>query len=225
MTPVMRTNTLLGTVIGLLLLVGLVVGGWFLLSGRTKQSGTPGQLNVNVPEHLQNLEKLLAFRSTVPPDDRVVLFGNSLVQPPADIIRARLGEELKRPVEVVSLNGTSQKAVVEVKTILQKPPKQLVLDLGRFDAAEGVEPQDTVANIGTIVTTATKNGVEVVVIGGVGSDGDIQFASFLRSIAEPPAKFVDASTLLLSGAYRDSPTVLNREGTNRLAGLLVETLR
>ncbi len=225
MTPPMRTNTILGIVIGLLLLVGLALGGWFLLSEQTKQSEVSVQPKANVPEQIQNLENLLTFRSASPPDDRVVLLGNSLIQTNTDILRTRLNEALQRRVEAVPLSGTSGDAVVEAKTVLQKPPKQLVLDLGRFDAAEGIQPQDTVANISAIVTTATRNGVQVVVIGGVGSDGDIQFASLLRSTAEPRAKFVDASTLLLSSAYRDSPTVLNRDGTGRLAEMLVTALR
>lgn len=230
MTLSIRTNTLLGIVIGLLLLIGLILGSWFLLSDRTTQSGTPAKLNVNVPEQIQNLENLLVYRSATLPDDRVVLFGNSLFATNIDILRTRLGEALNRRVEIVGFNDTTNdqttnKAAVEVVSVLRQPPKQLVLDLGRFDSAAGINQPDTVANINAILTAATKNGVQVVVIGGVGSDGDIQFASFLRSISEPRAKFVDASTLLLSGIYRESPTVLNRAGTEKLVTMLVEALR
>lgn len=220
----MRTNTLLTAVITSLVVLAVVLGGFFLWQ---REARSPSETNVNstIPEETQNVIKLLNVQPVLKPDDRIVTFGGSLISENSAVMTQQLTDGLKLKVEVVVVPGTSAEAVVEMTKLLERPPKLLILDVGRFDGGEGLDLETTKTNVSAMAKKAQELGLTMVFIGGVGSDGNTQLADLLRLALPQGMTFVDASPLLLASTSRTSSTTLNAVGTEKLAGMLVDALQ
>jgi len=223
-----RSATVLVICLAGILLLG---GGTYLLFGRNAADrGNANSAVANaglgaISPHDQDIMSLYNMKRTKPLDNRVVLFGNALIGEPADALSKRLEDGMKLPVTVNYGAATaSTDAISAMLTILVHPPRYLLLDIGRYDAENGIDRGTTISNINLIATKAAELGVTTVVIGGIGSDGDVNFAYAVQGGIESSALFVDASPLLLDPEMRISPYQLNIQGAAKLATMVQKAL-
>lgn len=223
----MRTNTTLALMIGVLAVLGLVLA--FVVS-RPEQPRSPLVNQFGEPTGVvavvEAFSTLARVQPLTPPDDRVALVGGSLFTAERDALGQRVELVLGWPLERVVTDGmTSVDALTAVAQVLVHPPKLMVLDLGRDDASAGVTIEQTTTALRELVAKASGLGVKVVVLGGVGTDGNDRLATIVTSAVSPTARFIDASPWLLDAAYRINPATLNARGVEQLGNQVVATLQ
>ncbi len=223
-----RSATIIVASLAVVLLLG---GAIFLLVGRNDDergdSGTAvGGIDLsNATKEDQAVWAFYNMKRTEPPGKRVVLLGNSMVGIPADALSKRLEDGMKLPVTVdYGAAMTSTDAIGALLKLFTKPPRYLVVDIGRYDSERGIDRGTTLSNISMVTTKAAELGVKTIVIGGIGSDGDINFSAAVRSGIGSSALFVDASPLLLDPDTRTSPLELNIQGAAALATMVQKAL-
>lgn len=212
-------------------LVVLAGGATWLLTNRPKTSGQP---NVNAPQNLnaadaQFQKDLDAFaradwRGAL--DDRIELIGGSLINVPTNVLSDRIAAATSRKTRVsFTERMTTRQAISTLSTMLKnRPPDTIVLDVGRYDALSRITTKETEGNLSAIVTKSDAIGIRVVVIGGIGADGNTDLATIVRPAVAAPAVFVDASMILQDSALRESIDVLNEAGASILAEQVIRVI-
>lgn len=224
-----RTATIIIIVLAVLLLGG---GGVYLLCGRNdldreNNNGPVGSGQSAVAS--QETQDTLSFHNlkrTESLENKVLLFGNSLIGVPSEALSKRLEDSMKHPVDVrYDAAMTSTEAISGLLTVFgEHPPRYLVLDIGRYDSEHGISVDMAMANIAMIVTKAAEFDVRTAVIGGIGADGDATFAARVQPVLGSSALFVDATPLLLDTDMRTSPLELNIQGAAALATMIKKAL-
>ncbi len=216
----MRNRTIILVVIAVVVIAG---SAWWLIyrAGRPADRSTVVNQNRNAAQ-AQFDKDLDAFaradwRGDL--DDRVELIGGSLVNVPENVMSGRIAAVTKRTVHVNFTDGmTTRQAISALSTMLgNRPPKTIVLDVGRYDSSNGIGTQETAGNIAAILLKSEDIGIRVVVIGGIGSDGNVDFASVVRPVVTEPSVFIDASAMMQNPELRTSPVELNEAGAAMLA--------
>ncbi|MBI4090289.1 MAG: SGNH/GDSL hydrolase family protein [Candidatus Kerfeldbacteria bacterium] len=222
----MRTNTTLVLVIVLLVVLGAVV---VLVFGQPEAPEPSASSQPTEQSELATVARafndLAQVRAFAPPSDRVGVLGGSLFVVEDGALAKRLEQALGWPLERAVEDGmTSIGGLAAAAELLIRPPKLLVVDIGRDDTSAGVPVEQTSAAVRELVAKAVALGVKVAVIGGVGTDGNDRLATIVKSSISPSARFVDASPLLLDPTYRSSPTALNARGIELLGDQLAAVL-
>lgn len=176
-------------------------------------------------EDFKRFSDFAMIRPLVAPDDRIILFGDTLISKQASVLDQTIGDQLKLPIQRVIAEGqTSTDDFVSLGEVVKQPPKVLILDVVRFDQAADVTLDRTVDNINAFAAKFREIGIQAVFILGTGSDGSPDLAARIKSQLLN-ATTIDASTLLLSSKYRESPTSLNESGAKQLGQEIVDAVK
>lgn len=216
------------TIVIAVLVVGLlaVVATLYLLRRQTTERGVNLAVNRPVSAEVEESQRLIDLRPLAAPDERILLFGDSLVTSTNDIVRTTLEKGVGLAVEIDRRpRGTSRDAIVALTTALKRPPKFLILDVGRYDSVGGISEQQTVANLRLIFSKTETVGSVPILVAGISSDGNARFADLLRPAVGGQGVFVDAALLLLTSSFRTSATELNDVGAQKLAEQLLQVVK
>lgn len=208
------------------LVVVFGVGSWMLLRKPTDRSSTGPVTTVVVKEQQQAINDFLKVQPTVALEEKIFVYDGGLIGANATVIQNQLQQALNLPVEVAPVQGiTTRDAIADLTPRFRTPPKYFVVDLGRYDPAAGIQEAETILNLTSIVQKILGIGSRAIVIGGVSSDGNTRFAESVRALLPTPARFIDATSLLLTPSLRTSPTELNAPGVKNLGERVVAALR
>jgi len=221
------TIVLIGACI-LIVLIGVAL--WLPRANKVANANTTvfeANINASQLQLQKDINALINARWNGITEERIELLGSSLINVPDGALAQQLSTDSKIKTHVTYAERmTSRDGIGLVAALLsEKPPRYLVLDLGRYDAQNDIPLDVTMSNISMIVSKASSTGVIPVVLGGVGSDGSINLASSLSLTAGTTGRFIDVSLLLLDPLLRVSPTELNADGTVKLSGLIAQALK
>jgi hypothetical protein len=223
----MRLNSALLVLTGAFVVVGLVL---VIVLARPRSSGnrlvnqsTATGQPTTVAEAINSLTQVTPAE---PPADRVTFIGGSLLTVDGGASVKQVESELEWPVETVTEEGMSTVVgLAAAAGVLVNPPKLMVVDLGRTDGRAGLSISETTSGLLALATKVKLAGVALVIIGGVGVDGNDQLAAIMKNAIGSRARFVDASPLLLDPTFRIDPGTLNARGVDALAAQLVSVLK
>lgn len=208
--------------------LSVIAAGLGILLLVPRQDKTPAVITTGLTEEqtkeILQIQNYLRIRPSQPQDERIVLFGGNLVGQKNGEPETTLRTVFKRQVEVDAIpGGTSFDAMLQLQPVLDRPPKVLVFDLGRFDGDDGFSIEKTINYLTVIDQKLRELKVQTVYLLGLSSDGNTLFADTLRSSVRG-VKTLDLSDLLMLSRYRESPTVLNEEGAKMFAKKLQDYL-
>lgn len=217
-------------IVGVLLLVVLIVVAWWLPRHRTVTNSNATVSGTNADVAQQELQRdvnaLVNAHWKGITEDRIELLGSSLIDVPDGALAQQLSADAKLKVHVTYAEGmTSREGIRRTTEILSsRPPLYLVIDLGRYDAVNGIPLNETIANISLIASEAFSEGVHPIVLGGIGSDGSISLASSLAPSIQTAGSFIDVTPLLIDPLLRASPTELNADGVQKMSRLISQKI-
>ncbi|MBI4426397.1 MAG: hypothetical protein HY567_02375 [Candidatus Kerfeldbacteria bacterium] len=223
----MRLNSTLLVLTGVFVVVGLIL---VVVVARPRssnnrpinQSAAPGE-PATIAEAISSLTRVTPV---TPPADRVTLIGGTLLTVENAAVPKRIEQEVGLPVESrTKENMTTVEGLAAATRVLTNPPKLMVVDLGRTDSGAGLSVSETTAGLAALAAKAAQAGTVLVVVSGVGVDGNDQLAAIIKIAVGSRARLVDASPLLLDANFRVNPSTLNVRGVDVLAAQLVTVLK
>lgn len=219
-------RTLSYVIVGLAVVaVGLTVV-WWRRDSSPSSTTTTNTASAQVTDEVRRVAAFADVQPQRPRDERIVLFGDSLTTSNTATVERRVKEAFGQTPELITTNqGTSILALTGLIPVVESPPRVLIVDITRYDGANDITMDHTLANLALIKQKADQIGTTFVVVLGPSSDNNLKHAAALKAGISSDILTIDATDLMMTTRYRESLQVLNEAGMGELGGRLIETLK
>lgn len=219
-------RTLLYVIVGLTVVAVGLTAVWWWHDSSPSSTTTTNTVSAQVTDEVRRVAAFIDVQPKRPRDERIVLFGDSLTTSNISPVERRLQDAFGQAPELITTNqGTSILALTGLMPVVEAPPRVLVVDITRYDGANDITMDHTLANLALIKQKTDQLETTLVVVLGPSSDSNLQYAEAFKAGISSDILTVDATDWMMTTRYRESLQVLNEQGMDELGQRLVEVLK